>query len=134
MQGTHASAEVHVVLLAPETYRDAGLYRPLGESAREPTLRAVREHMIELGERYLPPQQTLTVEVLDIDLAGEFEWWHTQYDVRFLRNVTSPRMQARYVLEENGRVIDQAEEWISDSGYLLMASPARSGVLPSRKE
>ena len=105
----------------------------MGASAREPTLRAVREHLVELGERYLPLGQTLTIEILDIDLAGEFEWWHTQYDIRFLRNVTSPRMQIRYVLEENGRIIGQAEEWISDTAYLMMASPSRSGVMPYEK-
>jgi len=117
-----AAAEVRVDFLAPETYRDAGLYQRLGERAREPALRNVREHLESLGERYLLPGQTLRVEILDIDLAGEIEWWHTGSDIRYLRNVTSPRIQLRYVLEENGRVAEEAEEWISDPAYLFMGT------------
>ena len=42
----------------------------------------------------------MKIEVLDIDLAGELEWWHGPYDIRYLRSYTWPRIKLRYTLKE----------------------------------
>jgi DUF3016 family protein len=95
-----ARAEVDVAFTAPEKYVDASLRREGGASAREVALRTIREQLVALGERYLAPNQTLKIEVLDIDLAGEIEWWHGPYDIRYLRDYTWPKIKLRYTLEE----------------------------------
>jgi hypothetical protein len=131
-----AQADVHVTFTAPETYVDAGLRREDGARAREVTLRTIREQLVRLGERFLAPSQTLEIEVLDIDLAGEIEWWHGPYDIRFLRSYTWPKIKLRYTLEDNGEAIRSSEEWISDPSYQMNVIVAtRSGdVMPYEKE
>ena len=131
-----ARAEVQVTFTAPETYLDAGLLRRDGERAREVTLRTIREELMRLGERYLAPNQTLEVEVLDIDLAGEIEWWHGPYDIRFLRSYTWPKIKLRFTLTQNGQPIRNGEELVSDPSYQMNVIAARrSGdVMPYEKE
>ena len=131
-----AQADVRVSFTAPETYVDAGLLREDGARAREVTLRTIREELMRLGERYLAPNQTLEVEVLDIDLAGEFEWWHGPYDIRFLRSYTWPKIKLRFALTDGGETIRSGEETITDLSYQMnVIAATRSGeVMPYEKE
>ena len=116
-------AAVDVVFSHPETYSDASLYNGYGAKGQEPALRGIREHLQRLGERYLRPGDKLEIEVLDVDLAGRFEWWRPYaYDVRILRDITWPRMKLRYVLDGNGRHIVCREEFVSDQVYLMNAA------------
>jgi len=74
------------------------------------------------------------IEVLDVDLAGEIEWWHGPYDIRYLRDYTWPKIKLRYTLEENGQTIRSAEETVSDPSYQMSVIVTRSGeVMPHEK-
>ncbi|HKU99630.1 MAG TPA: DUF3016 domain-containing protein [Vineibacter sp.] len=119
-----AAAEVVVSFDHPETYTDAGLYAEFGAKAREPTMQGIREHLAKLGQRYLRPSQKLTVAVLDVDLAGRFEPWRPlATHVRFMRDITWPRIKLRYTLEENGVVRASGEEVLADQNYQAHAGP-----------
>src|SRR5690606_36614649 len=72
---TPADAAVAVTFVHPETSTDAGLYRAYGPRSREPAMEGIRRYLEGLGERALAPDQRLSIEVLDIDLAGRFESW-----------------------------------------------------------
>jgi hypothetical protein len=123
-----ARAEVQVTFTNPESYADAALHRDRGPNGREVALTMVREELMRLGKRYLAPNQTLKVEVLDIDLAGELEWWHGPYDIRYLRDYTWPRIKLHYTLEQDGRPIRSAEETVSDMSYQMsVTAVTRSG-------
>ena len=128
-----ARAEVQVTFTAPEKYVDASLQRD-GARARELTLRVIREHLVTLGGRYLAPTRTLKIEVLDIDLAGELEWWHGPYDIRFLRSHTWPAIKLRYTLEESGQTIDSREELVSDLSYQMNVITRSGESMPYEKE
>ena len=130
-----ARAEVTVAFTAPEKFVDAGLRRHNGPQARELALRTIREQLVTLGERYLGPTQNLRIEVLDVDLAGEIEWWHGPYDIRYLRDHTWPKIKLRYTLEEGGQAIRSGEETVSDPSYQMNMVAMRSGdVMPYEKE
>jgi Protein of unknown function (DUF3016) len=130
-----ARAEVDVTFTAPEKYVDAALHRERGAKAREVALRTIREELVALGQRYMAPNQTLKIEVLDVDLAGEIEWWHGPYDIRFLRDYTWPKIKLRYTLEEGGQTIRSGEEMVSDPSYQMSSVITRSGdVMPYEKE
>lgn len=119
---TPADAAVAVTFVHPETYTDAGLYRAYSPRSREPAMEGIRRYLEGLGERALAPDQRLSIEVLDIDLAGRFESWRpAAYDVRFMTSITWPRIKLRYTLEHNGRVVDRAEESVQDMNYLAQA-------------
>lgn len=121
-----ATAAVEVSYVDPEHYTDAGLRFP----QREPS--AALRHELEttlqgLGRRYLAADQTLTIEVLDLDLAGRFRWWDSDYgQVRVMEAVDWPRMRLRYRLQQGGREVARGEENLSDRNYLNEAS-ARGG-------
>lgn len=117
-----ARAAVDVTFTEPARYSDArlhGIYRP---GADETVLKQLRAHLETLGRRYLRDGQVLKVEVLDIDLAGRYEPWRASaYDVRFLRDITWPRIKLRYVLQGGGAAVAQGEETVADLDYLSRA-------------
>lgn len=118
-----AVAAVSVSFVAPESYSDANTYGRHRGPASPSVLRDLEAHLVKLGGRYLPSDRSLKIEVLDIDLAGEYEPFRFRlYDVRVLRGVTWPRIKLRYVLEQNGQVLRTAEEVVADPAYLLGAS------------
>ncbi|SMG41142.1 DUF3016 domain-containing protein [Paracoccus sp. J56] len=107
---------VAVTYITPERFRDRELHR---ERSRTSALAEFDRWFAELGTRYLPPGQSLVIEILDIDLAGEFEPWRTGFgDVRFLRDVTPPRIHLRYRLMQDGVTIRTGEERLTDMNYL----------------
>jgi hypothetical protein len=118
-----ARAGVTVTYVHPETFSDANLRGGYGEKARAPALDGIRQHLERLSQRTLKPDQNLKIEVLDLDLAGRLEPWHANaYDVRYMREITWPRMTLRYTLVQNGITLAQGEETISDMSYLMDAS------------
>src|ERR687887_2893411 len=76
---------VTVSFVHPETYTDASLTDGYGMKAELWTLDEIGRYLESLGARYLGPQQALTLEVLNIDLAGKIEWWRRfAYDLSIL--------------------------------------------------
>jgi hypothetical protein len=120
--GASAHAGVEVEFVEPERYTDVDLHDRGGRS-REITMDELRAHLELLGERHLEPGRILEIEVLDVDLAGRFEWWHfpTSDDVRFLREITWPRIEMRWKLREDGKTLREDEESVADVDYLWAA-------------
>ncbi len=118
-----AQAAIDISFKNPERYTDAGRY--LGDRVSEQLIQELKEYLESLGERYLKPNQSLQIEILDIDLAGRYEPFHRGgfSDVRILREVTWPRIKVRYALEENGEVTLQKVESIADMNYLRRPNP-----------
>jgi hypothetical protein len=101
-----------VAFVAPQDYTDAGYSRALaGERDRSRVMHGIEQHLQQLAARHLPPGYALSIDVLDIDLAGHFEPWRFRSnDVRVLRDSTGPRMRLRYQLTYGGQVLASAEE------------------------
>src|SRR4051812_33858722 len=80
-----ALAAVKVNFVTPDHYTDVGT--PGGRD-RARNLDEIANIFETLGERYLPAGQNLTIDVMDIDLAGRLEPWHlTLNDVRYMREI-----------------------------------------------
>lgn len=108
-----AAGTVAVRYPGQATYTDAGR----GQIDREQTLRALTRHFQAQASR-LAQGQSLQIEVLDLDLAGEFRLVGTQ-EFRILRGgVDWPRAQLRYTLFDNGKVIKSGEARVSDLNYM----------------
>ncbi|MEJ0016553.1 MAG: DUF3016 domain-containing protein [Acetobacteraceae bacterium] len=117
--GPVAAGPVAVAFDHPETYTDATLYGGHGLKAEQPALDAIAQYLERLGARYLAPDQTLSIEVLNVDLAGQYEPWRAlSYDVRILRDIYPPRITLRYRLSEAGRTLVEGREVVSDINYL----------------
>jgi hypothetical protein len=111
-----ASAAIRVNFISPERYHDEDFR---SASRREGILLEFRKFFERLGGQYLKPGETLDVEVLDIDLAGEYEPWRPSLnDVRILRDVTPPSFKLRYTLTRGKSMLMKNEETITDMNYL----------------
>jgi hypothetical protein len=112
-----ANAAVVVSFPGADRYTDA---RADGFD-RTSTTKGIERHLQSLGERYLTPQQTLRVEVLDIDLAGRLEMTRRANELRVLRdNGDGPMIRLRYTLESDGKVLASGEETLSDLAYMRL--------------
>jgi hypothetical protein len=105
------------------TFVDAGHFRDAAFDRERQTDPAVvdgiRKHLEKLGAKYLAPGEKLDMQILDIDLAGRLEPWHSiNGGVRYMRDITWPRMKLRYSLipEPSGTV--SREETLTDLNYL----------------
>jgi hypothetical protein len=106
---------VEVRFIEPDKFADARD----GVHSREDVLKTLEERLKQLGGKKLPPSQTLQVEVLDIDLAGDAFPRVALRDTRVLRGRADwPRMHLRYTLREGDKVIKSGEDRIADMNYL----------------
>jgi hypothetical protein len=111
-----AAADVAITYIAPEKFRDREFRQ---ERTRASALAEFDKEFAKLAERYVPAGRDLAIEVLDIDLAGDFEPWNFDYrDVRIMRDTTPPKIRFRYTLFEAGKVLKRDEVRLSDMNYL----------------
>ena len=115
------AVNVSIAFAQPGTYADAGYSRAL-PSAREraESQRDIAQHLQRLAEHSLAGDESLAIEVLDIDLAGRFEPLRTSSgaNVRIVRDITWPRIKLRYTLTRSDQLVVSAEEELSDMNYL----------------
>ena len=120
-----AAAGVSVSFIHPEKYVDAAYSRSYAsEKDRAEVQRDIEGHLQRLAERGLPAGDTLTIEVLDIDLAGWFEpfTFRSGAQVRIMREVTWPRIKLRYALTRGDQLLASGEEQLIDQNYLMMTN------------
>lgn len=119
------AANVSVAFVQPENYTDAGYSRSFAnERDRAEVQRDIEQHLRRLAERNLSADDSLRIEVLDIDLAGDFEPFRFRHgtDVRIVRDITWPRIKLRYTLSRGDRVVASAQEQLSDMNYLMLGN------------
>ena len=79
----------------------------------------------------LAPGQRLTVNLTDIDLAGDFEPWlgRNMQEVRMMRDIYPPKIALSYTLHDaNGQVLAQGDRTLSNLGYLQGLNTARKST------
>ena len=116
------------VLLSPAraagvkvTFPDAERYADAGATSweREATQAELAAHLVALGQRLLPADLTLEVEVLEIDLAGTVLPTR-RGDLRIVRGGADwPRLTLRYSLVKDGQVQTAATERLADLAYTM---------------
>jgi Protein of unknown function (DUF3016) len=116
-----AAGTVQVSFVQPEKFadvRDASM-------RSEDHLANLQRHLEQVGARYTPDGQTLKIEVLDVDLAGEPKPGARPHDLRVLRGRADwPRMELRYTLEAPGAAPRTGKATVSDMAY-LQRTPTR---------
>lgn len=115
-------AGVKVRFVNPERYTDA----ESSAGGRAGTMAEFRSYLETLGSRYLAPGQTMSIDILDIDLAGQVEPRSRGTEVRVMRDVTPPRIRLRYMLSGKGST-RSGEDVLSDISY---QSGGRSPIGP----
>ncbi|MCC7699878.1 DUF3016 domain-containing protein [Janthinobacterium sp. EB271-G4-7A] len=117
-----AGTEVHFT--KPEQFTDLSF----DQTEREKVLKDLTAHFEKLGES-LKPGQTLKIDVTDLDMAGrENPAMRSTQDFRVMTGGADwPRMRLHYVLEQDGKVIANADAALSDMSYLTRINRYSSG-------
>jgi hypothetical protein len=108
-----AVAEVKVMFTAPEKFADIGY----GTSEREETLRRLTQLFESSAARYVPQNQTLNIEVTDVDLAGRQHVSFRRPELRVVKPIDWPSITLRYTLTQDARVIKEGQTRLSDLGF-----------------
>jgi len=111
-----AAGTVQVSFVEPESFSDV---RDARFDSTE-NLRQLKSYLEEQASRHLTDGQALTIEVLDVDLAGEIRFsQHLHNDVRVLRGRADwPRITLRYTLASVGQPARRVEQTVYDMAYL----------------
>jgi hypothetical protein len=119
-----ALAGVTVNYVQPDKFADL----PFTPWEREDVLKGLTEHFQKLGEQ-LPPDQNLTVDVLDVDLAGRLHpGMRSGRDIRILQGGADwPHMRLHYTLEAGGSTIASGDAELSDMMYMQRLNRYSSG-------
>lgn len=111
------AAEVKVEFKDPDKMVDPG-HRG---RERDRNFKTLTDYLQKLGQK-LPASQTLSIEFLALDLAGQYEPWHSppaSDDIRYLRSSTWPSAKLHYRLSEGDKLISEGDDSIADMSYQL---------------
>ena len=90
---------------------------PRWKGEREAMEMHLQEHFDLLAAK-LPAGQTLKVEILDIDLAGEVFPRVPVRDIRVMKGRADyPVIKMRYSIEQDGKVVSSGERRLTDTNY-----------------
>jgi hypothetical protein len=103
---------------------DLNHYADFGDTPwdRERNARNLTQVFEDLGTE-LAAGQTLTVEVLEVNLAGELEWVRGAERIRVMREIGWPLIEMRYTVRQGGIVSSEGTARISDMAYLSQGRP-----------
>lgn len=117
LAGPASAATVEVRYLEADNFTDIGR----SNWDRERALKALTTHLQKLGQT-LPDNQTLRLDVTDIDLAGDIRPWGW-HETRVLRGQADwPLISLRYTLLEGERTLKSGEVRLSDLAYMSSLS------------
>jgi hypothetical protein len=117
------AASVKVSFVGADSYVDAGN----SVADRKANLATLAAHLSGLGQRLLPADGVLEIEVLEVDLAGTLQPSRHGVELRVVRGKSDwPRMTLRYRLVEDGQVRRTGTERIADMTYTV--SPNSHGA------
>jgi len=117
------SANTVVEFVHPEKFIDAS-DRGFGAMPSDRVLNGLRTALVALGTKYLDAGQSLKIDITDIDLAGRFDpMLRPAEPLRVLRDADWPRISLHYELKQDGDVVRQGDERITDMNYLRQQAP-----------
>lgn len=124
-----ANAIVEIAFIEPGDFTDGEVRGGLFGSGGLGAVTAIRQHLVKLGDNNLSPREALRIEVLDVDLAGRYEWWRFPFDARIMRDSSVPAIEVRFTYYVDGKIVDEGEERITDLNYLQDVRVGKRGGL-----
>lgn len=120
----HAAGTVQVNLVNPDRFAD---FRDLNATV-EQNAKALEQAIVDAASPYVADGQTLKIEVLDVDLAGEPKRGRA-LDIRVLRGGTDwPSITLRWTLEAAGTAPRSGNAVVKDMNYLDRSPPSKPSV------
>jgi Protein of unknown function (DUF3016) len=129
--GAQAAGTVQVQFVQPEKFVDV---RDQAFS-RERNLQVLERHLKAAAAPYVADGQTLRIDVLDVDLAGEPKMNARVNDLRVLKGKADwPRIDLRWSLEAPGQPARSGQASVKDMSYLQRVAVGTPADEPLRYE
>lgn len=101
----------------PEKYTDLGTNFH-DDADIEIFSKQLEPYIQRMADKYLAPNTSLELTITDVDLAGEYEPWKRNDDVRIVRSIYPPRISLAYkLLDKDDKLIASGEESITDVSF-----------------
>jgi hypothetical protein len=116
------AAKVEIVWFEPEKYRDIRSDGESQKSFQNRVITALTGYFEEAAAKILPADQTLSLKITNVDLAGDVEYFFLRFStgVRMMRDIYFPSIEFNYELRDaGGKVLKSGKENIKDMGYLF---------------
>lgn len=113
--GVAQAAGLELSYKQAERFADAGD----GPLERERNLAELESYLRAQAERRLPASQTLSIELLDLNLAGDVKPVGRNMDrLRVVKQVDWPSLEMRYVLREGDKTLREGKVRLADMSFL----------------
>ena len=135
-QADKTAKRVEVIFDHPEKFADVKGDFMNSSSGQEYMLGQIREFLESRGAELLPAGQKLTITFTDIDLAGDYEPWHTgsMREVRVIKAIYPPRFVFSYLLTgAAGVVLKEDKVNLSDISFMSRMTIDRNDPLRFEK-
>lgn len=113
---------VQVTYIRPETFRDVGDNgRVTTDKRRDTLLGELARHVERNAAPRIPAGSTLSIAVTDVDMAGDFEWWHGPRSdhIRIVKDVYPPRIKLDFRLADAaGGAIAEGRRELTDLSFM----------------
>jgi hypothetical protein len=109
---------------------NAARFADAGESSREieTNVNVLTHHLQNLGKRWLAPGQHLSIEIVELDLAGRVFPSARHQPLRVLNGGADwPRIEIRYVLSSPAGEIGRGQDRLSDMTYMVSSYAPATG-------
>jgi len=117
LQPSAEAAEVSITWTDPDKYRDIFAGNENKKHFRKNTFKELEKHFSLLSKK-LPENQTLEIEVTNIDLAGDVHHGGIN-QVRIVKDIYFPRFEFSFkLLNADGMTILAKKEKINDMGFM----------------
>lgn len=128
------AAEVDVKWTNPDKYTDIDAGDEHRQHFKDRTLKAFEKHFAKLAES-LPENQTLILDITDVDLAGDVNFGGIKR-IRIIKDIYFPRMEFSYqLLNADKSIALSGDVSLKDMGFLASSRlKYRSQSLGHEKE
>ena len=118
LAATPAVAKVTVTFPDPSHYTDTRdrQYRT------EDVMKLLEDVFASIGKKRLPEGTDLSVEIVDVDLAGRPRG-NMPTEIRIMKAIDRPCIDLKYSLTSDGKVLQSGKDQICDSDYLRTLGP-----------
>lgn len=116
-----SAATVEVSWTEPEKYRDIRSGEQSRKHFEARVFKSLTEHFEKMAEK-LPENQTLKVDITDVDLAGDVNAGGIR-QIRIVKDLYFPRIKFSYqLLDSNNETLIKDEANVKDMGFMQSSS------------
>ena len=129
-----AVGAVEIKLIEPKKFRDIELSGKTKKRSIETVKKDLNKLFAVVSKSYVKDEETLMVEVLDVDLPGylDFTRGHGSQDIRIVKDLEPYRLKFRYQTKDaQGNVVKSGEKQIKEflTKMPLQIQRSRSGTV-----